>query len=468
MAQPTGKDAVAIVGLSCRFAGCANVRAFWLRVLAGEPAFSDSPDPDARRFLARDAALFGHLPTIRGGYLQDLWQASPSALDIPAAALPAANPEFALASDLVQQALKSAGDSVKSVPRDRIGLIVGHAPQMDAAAVNWVQHGIVVDQTVDLVRRCFPHGSTEQFEALRANLVAALPPYDSRNAHLLFSHAILPLITEHFDISGPAFAVNAGGISSHLAIVAALNALRAHLADVVVAGGVQGVVSPQYMMPYAKLGLLSKSDAMHPFGQDADGLLLGEGGGLAVLKRLEDAIRDEDRIYAILLSGTSAAGGTGAKNGASLTASSKTACRQAGIEPVSVKLIEGEGAALPAQDKDEVRALAAVSAEGGRQAPGTIALGSVKGLIGHTGPAAGAASLVKAALSLYHRVIPPSQEAGRPNAQLKLGETPFYLNFAPRPWIHNDQGSPRRAAVTALTFDGYAACLIMEQFRGAR
>ncbi len=309
MAQTKGKGAVAIVGLSCRFAGCADLRAFWLRVLAGEPAFSDSPDRDARRFLAREPTQFGHLPTVRGGYLQDLWQASPSALDIPASALPAANPEFALASDLVQQALKSAGDSVKSVPRDRIGLILGHAPQMDAAAVNWVQHGIVVDQTVDLVRRCFPHGSTEQFEALRSSLVAALPQYDSRNAHILFSHAILPLLTEHFDISGPATVVNAGGVSAHLAVVAAVDTLLARRADIVVAGGVQGVVSPQYLMPYAKLGLLSKSEAMHPFGQDADGLLLGEGGGFAVLKRLEDAIRDEDRIFAILRAGASAAGG---------------------------------------------------------------------------------------------------------------------------------------------------------------
>ena len=128
MAEPTGKDAVAIVGMSCRFAGCADLRAFWLRVLSGEPAFSDSSDPDARRFMARDPSQFGHLPTVRGGYLQELWQASPSAIDLPASALQSANPEFALASDLVQQALKSAGDAIKSVPRDRIGLIVGHAP----------------------------------------------------------------------------------------------------------------------------------------------------------------------------------------------------------------------------------------------------------------------------------------------------------------------------------------------------
>ena len=468
MAEPTGKDAIAIVGMSCRFAGCADLRAFWLRILSGEPAFSDSPDPDARRFMARDPSQFGHLPTVRGGYLLDLWQASPSAIDLPAAALQSANPEFALASDLVQQALKSAGDSVKSVPHDRIGLIVGHAPQMDAASVNWVQHGIVVDQTVDLVRRCFPHGSTEQFEALRANLVASLPQYDSRNAYVLFSHAILPLLTEHFDISGPATAVNAGGVSAHLAVVAAVDTLLARRADIVVAGGIQGVVSPQYLMPYAKLGLLSKSDAMHPFGQDADGLLLGEGGGFAVLKRLEDAIRDEDRIFAIIRAGASIAGGNVSKNGASLTALCKAACRQSDIDPVSVRFVEGEGSALPAQDKDEVRSIAAVYPDDKRPDPGTVALGSVKGLIGHTGPASGAAGLIKAALSLYHRVIPPSQEAGRPNAQLKLAETPFYLNLSPRPWIHNDQGFPRRAAVTALTFDGYAACLVLEQFRGAR
>ena len=468
MAEPTGKDAIAIVGISCRFAGCADLRAFWLRILSGEPAFSDSADPDARRFMARDASQFGHIPTVRGAYLRNLWQASPSALDLPASAFQSANPEFALASDLVQQAMKSAGDSVKSVAHDRIGLIVGHAPQMDAASVNWVQHGIVVDQTVDLVRRCFPHGSTEQFEALRANLVATLPQYDSRNAHVLFSHAILPLLTEHFDISGPATAVNAGGVSAHLAVVAAVDTLLARRADIVVAGGIQGVVSPQYMMPYAKLGLLSKSDAMHPFGQDADGLLLGEGGGFAVLKRLEDAIRDEDRLFAIIRACASSAGGNVSKNGASLTALCKTACLRSEIDPVSVRLVEGEGSALPAQDKDEVRSIAAVYPDDKRPGPGTVALGSVKGLIGHTGPASGAAGLIKAALSLYHRVIPPSQEAGRPNAQLKLAETPFYLNLSPRPWIHNDQGFPRRAAVTALTFDGYAACLVLEQFRGAR
>ncbi len=468
MVDNPAKDAVAIVGLSCRFAGCADLRAFWLRILSGEPAFSDCADPDARRFLARDASQFGHVPTLRGGYLQDLWQASPSALDIPAASLQSANPEFALASDLVQQAMKSAEKSLKSVPRDRLGLIVGHSPQMDAASVNWVQHGIAVDQTVDIIRRCFPHGSTEQFEALRASLVAALPQFDSRNARTLLSHAMVPLLTEHFDISGPSFAINSGGVSSHLAIIAACDALNARRADTVVAGGVQGVVSPQYMMPYAKLGLLSKSDAMHPFGQDADGLLLGEGGGFAVLKRLEDAVRDEDRIYAIIRAGASAAGGKGEKNGAALTASCRAACRATSVTPSSVKLVEGEGSAIPAQDRDEVRSIAAVYADGDRPGAGTVALGSVKGLVGHTGPAAGVAGLVKASLALYHRVIPPAQDAGRPGGQLKLGDTPYYLNLSPRPWIHNDQGFPRRAAVTALTYDGYGACLLLEQFRGAK
>ena len=146
----------------------------------------------------------------------------------------------------------------------------------------------------------------------------------------------------------------------------------------------------------------------------------------------------------------------------------RCACRQAGVAAASVRLVEGEGSALPQHDRDEIRALVGVYAEDDHPGPATVSLGSVKGLIGHTGPAAGAAGLAKAALALYHRVIPPAQEAGRPNPQLKLGETPFYLNLSPRPWIHNDQGFPRRAAVTALTYDGYAACLLLEQFRDPR
>lgn len=448
-----GEEGVAIVGMSCRFAGCADVRAYWRRILSGERAFSESDA--ARRYLSRDPATFGHLPTAWGAFLGDLWQVSPSAL--PSGGVQPLSPEHALACELVQQALKDAPDSVKAVRHDRVGLVVGMSPQMDSASANWFQLGLGVDQTIEALRSCFPHGTTEQFEAIRSSLVASLPHYDSRSAHSLLSHSILPVVAGRFDVNGPAYAVNSGNTSSHLAIMSAAEDLRRRRVDMAIVCGMRGAVTPQYMMPYARLGVLSKSEAMHPYGSDADGILLGEGGGALVMRRLSDAVRDGDRIFAVFRSGASAAGG--AKNGGALTASLKAAC---GDVPVSsIELVEGEGASIPQIDRDEVRALSSVWGADARR--GSTALGAASGLIGHMGPAAGMAAIIKTSLALHNRVIPPSQETASPGPQLKLNETPFYLNMAPRPWIHDDLGSPRRAAACAITRDGFGAAIVVEQ-----
>ena len=446
-------EGIAIVGLSCRFAGCQDVKSYWRRILSGERAFSENDA--ARRYLSRDPSQFSHLPTAWGAFLRDLWQVSPSAL--PSGGAQTLSPEHALACELVLQALKDAPDSVRAVRHDRVGLVVGMASQMDTASANWFQLGIGIDQTIETLRSCFPHGTTEQFESIRASLAASLPRYDSRTAQSLLSHAMLPVLAGRFDINGPAYAVNSGSTSSHIAIISAAGDLACGRADLAVVCGVRGAVTPQYMMPYARLGVLSKSDAMHPYGRDADGVLLGEGGGALVMRRLSDAIRDGDRIYAVFRSGASAAGG--AKNGVGLSASLKAACGD--IQASSIELVEGEGAAIAQEDRDEVRALSAAWGADARQ--GSAALGSSTGIIGHTGPSSGMAGVVKAALAIHNRVIPPSQEASSPGGQLKLGETPFYLNMAPRPWIHDDLGSPRRAAVCALTREGFGAAILLEQ-----
>lgn len=455
MAPATTNDAIAIVGMSCRFAGCADVKEYWGRILSGQRAFSESVD--ARKFLSRDPSQFGSLPTASGGFLGKGWQVSPSSL--PSGGAQTLSPEHALSCELVQQALKNAPDSTKSIRHDRVGLVVGMAPQMDAAAAAWFQLGIGVDQTVEAIRKCFPHGTTEQFEALRASLASSLPKYDSRSVQNLLSHAILSILAERFDVCGPIYAVNSGDCSSHTAIMAAARDLADGKADMMIACGICGAISPQYMMPYARLGVLSKSDSMHPYGREADGMLLGEGGGALVMRRLNDAIRDGDRIYSVFRSGASTGGGV--KNGGPLVSALRAAC--GGTDASSIELVEGTGAAIPQIDRDETRALTTVWGENARQ--GSVALGSATALIGHTGPSSGMAGAIKASLALYHRVIPPSQEAATPGLQLKLAETPFYLNMAPRPWIHDDLGSPRRATVCALTRDGFGSALIFEQAR---
>lgn len=467
MSSSDEREDIAITGMACRYAGSDGLRPFWLRVLEGAPAFSDPPDSEAERFHDPQSTRFNRVSTLRGGYLRDLWQSSPAALGRHAATQAGINPEQGLALDLASQAIRDAdySEKEKGMPRERTAVVIGYAPCMDPAGVNWLQQGLVVDQTLDLVRRCFPHGGTQDFEVLFANLQKCLPPFDSRNLPGLFPHTLATRIAQRFNFQGMACTVNGDSASTHLAMQTAMDELRAGRADVVLAGGITGVLSPQLLMPFDQLGYLSGGDVVHPFGQDAGGTLLGEGGGLFVLKRAQDARRGGDRVYALLRSVSLAANGQDEDPEEGLARAVGRCLAQAGAAPETVAMIEGHGSGIVTQDRSEVRALRTVFGTD-RCGTASIALGSVKALVGHCGFAAGAAGIIKAALSLYHRIIPPAQEAGHPHPQLKLEETPFYLNPQSRPWVHNDAGQPRRAGVNAMAIGGIAAHALLEQLPG--
>ena len=464
MSNTSDMDRIAITGMACRFAGSEDLGAFWRRILDGVPALSDPPDGEAFRFHMPDSKVFNRVTTLRGGYLRELWQTLPASVGLTAPALAGTNPEHALFMDLAAQAFRDAGYAEKSPPRERTAVILGYNPHMDPAAVNWMQQGLVIDQTLDLVRRCFPHGSTQDFESLRQNLLRCLPEYDSRNTPGLFNSAILARLAQKLDLRGPGYLVSAACASSLLALQAAMDELRTGRADVALAGGLAGVLTPQLMMPFSHLGLLSRHDVPHPFGRDADGTLFGEGGGLLVLKRLDDARRDGDRIYALLRGIGISMDGNGQNREDSQMHALQRALAQSSVTPNSIAMIEAHGSGISAQDRSEVRALAPLL--GGSRTRPAVALGSVKALIGHCGAAAGAASVIKAALALYHRIIPPSQDAQFPHPQLKLNESPFYLNLNPRPWVHNDAGQPRRAGVNVVAMSGLAAHALLEQMPG--
>ncbi len=456
-------DRIAITGMACRFAGSEDLRAFWRRILAGVPALSDATDSEAFRFHVPDSKVFNRVTTLRGGYLRELWQTLPASVGLTPAALAGANPEHAMVLDLAAQAFRDAGYADKSPPRERTALILGYAPHMDPATVNWVQQGVVIDQTLDLVRRCFPHGSTQTFETLRQNLQQCLPEYDSRNTLGLIHSSILARLAQRFDLQGPGYVVNAACASALAALQSAMDELRAGRADVALAGGLAGVLTPQLMMPFRHLGYLSKHPVPHPFGRDADGTLLGEGGGLLVLKRLEDARRDGDRVYALLRGVGIAMDGQGQDREDGQVHALQHVLSQSGVAPDSIAMIEAHGSGISSQDRSEIRALAPLF--GGARSRAAVAIGSVKALIGHCGAAAGAAGVIKAALGLYHRIIPPAQDALHPHPQLKLGDSPFYLNLHPRPWVHNDAGQPRRAGVNVNALGGLSAHALLEQMQ---
>ena len=454
---------IAIVGMACRFAGSEDLKAYWLRILAGEPAISDYADRSAERYLQEPVSSFRNVSSLRAGYLNDLWQVRSADLGMPAAALPGTNPEYFLAADLAAKAVKDAGEGGASIPRERIGVMVGYSPGIDPASVGWCQHGIVVDQTMELVRRCFPDGTPEEFDALRRSLVASLPEYDSRNTATLFHHSLARHVAERCMVAGPSFCIDGGEISSLVAIQAACDALRDDRVDLALAGGIHGLVTPSYMMPFSRLGLLSKSGGIHPFGKDADGTLPGEGGGFIVLKRYADAVKAGDRIYAIVKSCGIASNGDSRRIDGGIAEAVRSAWRKFPADLDTLDLLEANGCGIPAIDRAEIKTMSALFAANAAPQPESVALGSVKALIGHCGAASGMAGTIKAALALYHRILPPGQEAGNVADSLKLNETPFYLNSRPRPWIHNDAGAARRAGVTTLAVGGAAAHLVLEQ-----
>lgn len=454
---------IAIVGMSCRFAGSEDLKAYWLRILKGSPAITPYPDRSAERYLHEDADSFRKITTLNGGYLNDLWQVRGTSLTLPQSALAGTNPEVPLAVELALNALRDAGENAAALPRERISSIIGYSPMLDPTTVGWCQHAIVVDQTMEFIRRCFPHGTPSQFDSLRKNFVASLPEYDSRNVISLFHHTLASAIAEKCNICGATYCVDRGEISSHVAIQAACDALLLGRADLVLAGAIQGLVTPATLMPYSRFGVLSKTGTIHPFGKEANGSLPGEGGGFLALKRHSDAVKAGDRIYAIIRACEISSDGNSKHIDGGLSTAIKQTWSRLPTELDTFGLLEANGTGIPSFDKAEVKAVNALLGTPSQLPPESIALGSVKALIGHTAAASGIAGTIKAALSLYHRVIPPSQEAGKAADYLKLAETPFYLNPRPRPWVHNDAGPARRAGVSAIAFGGSSAHLLMEQ-----
>jgi acyl transferase domain-containing protein len=233
---------------------------------------------------------------------------------------------------------------------------------------------------------------------------------------------------------------------------------------VVLAGGVHHVHDISFWSVFSQLGALSKQGRIRPFDASADGLLIGEGTGVVVLKRLDDAVRDGDRIYAVIRGtgvssdGRSASMFNPATSGQALAI--RRAWQAAGLdprEPDSVGLIEAHGTATPTGDAAELTTMAAVfgPATGER-----AVIGSVKSMIGHAMPAAGVAGLIKAALSVYHGVLPPTLHVDNPRAE--LAATRFETIGEARPW---EGDRPRRAGVNAFGFGGINAHVILEQWK---
>jgi acyl transferase domain-containing protein/phosphopantetheinyl transferase len=464
-------DDIAIIGMAGTFAGAPDVASFWRNILAKTDAIGDPPanwlgddllfDPNCAR---DDLRIY----TKRGGFLGDIARFDPRLYGTMPVAVSGAEPDQFLALKAAVDALADAGYEKKPFNRERTGIILGHAVHANRGNVNGFQHGIILAQTMGVLRSVFPELGDARCREIESLLRSQLPAVNVDTVPGLVPNMMTGRIANRLDLMGPNYIMDAACASSLLAVDSAIAELRAGRADMMLAGGVNTTTSPLVFMVFCQLGALSRNSRIRPFDKSADGTLLGEGQGIVVLKRLDAALRDGDRVYAVVKGiGSSSDGramGLMAPRLDGEILAMRRAYEQSGIDPASIELVEAHGTGIPLGDQLEIEALTAIM--GGRRglAP-HIALGSVKSMIGHCIPAAGVASIIKLAMALDQKVLPPTL-ADEINPALGLERTPLFVNTEPLPWMHRPD-TPRRAAINSFGFGGINSHMILEEAPGA-
>jgi len=456
-------DAIAVVGVGCVLPNALRATDFWASVAAGKVSLSKVPARawDHSLYFHPDRAQADRAHAELGGFINDFvfdWRK----YKVTPADAQLVNPFQWMILEAGDQALSG----VRVLPRDTTGIILG------ATSLGWQRDSglhVRLEDMLDAVRttdefRALP--TTRQQEVLEVTaqrLRSRLKECSDDNVVGSSASVAVGRINMHFDLKGLHYSVDAGYSSSLAALDLAVRGLRDGEFDMAVAGGVSEMLTPLEFIAFSKLGGLSIKGHVRPFSDECDGTLLGEGVTLLALKRLEDAERDGETIYAVLRG----VGGSSDGRGKSLVAprregqalAMRRALEDAGVEPDSVQYVECHATGTPVGDVSEVQALASVYGGG---PVGSIALGSVKANIGHLRAGAGGAGLLKAVLSLHHGQIPPQPGVERLNPKLELERTPFFVPRKAQPFR---PGTTPRVAVSSFSFGGNNFHAVLEAYR---
>ncbi len=291
---------------------------------------------------------------------------------------------------------------------------------------------------------------------------------DGRGPRIVSAPAAM--VARVFGFGGGTFTLDAACASSIYAVKLACDELQAFRADAMIAGGVSGADTVYTQIGFSQLRALSRSGRCAPFDASADGLLVGEGAGILVLKRLDDALRDGDTLYGVIHGiglSNDMRGNLLAPDSEGQLRAMRSAYAAAGWQPWEVDYIECHGAGTPVGDATELKSLR----ELWREAPadhGPCGIGSVKSMIGHLLTGAGAAGMIKTLLALHHGTLPPSLKFEKAGANSPLIGAPFHVQTEPADWPQNPAGRPPRAAVSAFGFGGINGHVLFERWDAKR
>jgi acyl transferase domain-containing protein len=458
---------VAIIGLAGIFPEAHTVQEYWDNILNKINCIIDVPGSrwKIEDYYDPDPSAPDKVYCKRGGFIPDI-DFDPMEFGLPPNILEVTDVSQLLGLVVAKDALENAGYSDDlQWDREKTGVIlglVGMSTKTFVPLMNRLQYpiwekvlrasGISEEDTkkiTEKIKKAYINWEENSFPGTLANVVAGR-------------------IANRFDLGGTNCVIDAACGSSLAAIKMAVDELITGQTDMMITGGVDTDNTIASYMSFSKTPAFTKGEVVKTFDADSGGMMVGEGIGMIVLKRLADAERDGNRIYAVIRGIGSSSDGRFKSIYAPRPAGQAKALRRAyevaGYSPATVGLVEAHGTGTMAGDPAEVQGLREVFGENNPRRQ-YIALGSVKSQIGHTKATAGAASMIKIALALYNKVLPPTLNVTRPNPKLELENSPFYLNTETRPWFRSDLNTPRRAGVSAFGFGGTNFHIALEEYK---
>ncbi|MGA2113600.1 MAG: SDR family NAD(P)-dependent oxidoreductase [Bryobacteraceae bacterium] len=469
--QDTGYRAIAIVGVGAVMPDAPNVPEFWENIKAGRDSITEvTPDRwDPALYYDPDHSAPDKTYSKIGGWVREYaWEPLKWRLAIPPRVADAMDGSQHWGISATREALADYGYPDRPLNTERTAVIIGNA-------LGGEKHYLTS------MRAYFPEYARELDEsATFAALPAAIRRDITREWHTRLGK-LFPPITEDsmpgelancvagrianvFNFRGPNFTCDAACASTMAAMTAAVDSLIENDCDVALTGGIDRNMGAPSFVKFCKIGALSATGS-RPYAEGADGFVMGEGAGLFLLKRLADAERDGDKIYAVIrgigASGDGKGKGITAPNPVGQKLATERAWHNAGLSPSTATLFEGHGTSTSVGDIVEIESLAGVLKEHGANGR-KIPLGSVKSNIGHLKGAAGAAGILKTALALSTKLLPPSAHCEHPNPNFDFDHSPLYVNTELRPWTETVEGA-RRAGASAFGFGGTNFHIVLEE-----
>ncbi len=441
--------AIVGIGLTLPKANCADD--YWQLILRQAPVLREAPNDrwDSALIYDPDPKARDKVYSKWGGFLDEI-PFDPLKFGIPPNSMKSIDPLQLLTLETAARTLADAGYSDGGFDRENSSVILGAGGGAGDLGQQYAMRAelprFVENPSAEVWDR-LPEWTEESFAGTLLNVAAGR-------------------VANRLDFGGVNYTVDAACGSSLAAIGLAVHELETGRSNFVLAGGFDTTQSAYAFTAFAKTQALSASGQPRTFDQDADGIAISEGVAMVALKRLADAERDGDRIYAVIKSTAGSSDGKALGLTAPRTEGQvralQRAYRKAGFSPATLDLVEAHGTGTPVGDRTEAQTVARALLDAGAAAD-TAAIGSVKTLLGHTKAAAGAAGLIKIALSLYHRVLPGHFGVSKPIDVLADPAAPIYLLKDARPWLA-PADHPRRGAASAFGFGGTNFHAVLEEY----